>query len=158
MSRCIVFTIKHPRWPFPSRNRGFLLAVKFFHKYLLNTDPCKNYIVQNILEVAKRILSHKTKTKKALSFSDLNKIYNNLHQKMTIYKLRRLLTITLIAFYGFLRFSEVSNLHWPNIRFKVRFKKILIHKSKIDVFRGRAIGWIYLCLIMYVMPNNEGLL
>ena len=68
------------------------------------------FFVTNIFEAAKRVTDHKIKKEKALSLHDLNKIFVKLNQNKTNLADQRLLIIILIAFCGFMRFSEVSRL------------------------------------------------
>ena len=49
---------------FPTIDASFH-AIKFFHKALLNVDPCTHFFVTNIFEAAKRVTATRIKKKKA---------------------------------------------------------------------------------------------
>ena len=94
---------------FPTIDASFY-AIKVFQKSLLNVDPCSHFFVTSMFEAAKRVTGHRIKKKKTLSLDDLNKIFVKLNQNKTNLADQRQLTIILIAFCGFMRFSEVSRL------------------------------------------------
>ena len=119
---------------FPTRNASFYV-IKFFHKSLFNVGPCSHFFVTNIFEAAKRVTAQKIKNKKALSLHDLNKIFVKLTQNKTNLADQRLLTIILIAFFGFMRFSEVSRLCRSDFIFSSIYVKVFIDKSKTDIYR-----------------------
>ena len=72
---------------------------------------------------------------------DLNKIFEKLNQNKINLADQRLLTIILIAFYGFMRFSEVSRLRRLNFIFSGTCIKAFIEKSKTDIYREGM--WVY---------------
>ena len=47
----------------------------------------------------------------------------------------RILTVMLLSFVGFLRYSEVSDLCWCDIDFQETFLRIFFEKSKTDFYR-----------------------
>ena len=119
---------------FPTIDASFY-TIKFFHKSLLNVDPCSHFFVTNMFEVAKRVAAHRIKKKKALSLDDLNKSFVKLNQNKTNLADQRLLTIILIAFCGFVRFSKVSRLRRSDFVFSSTYVKVFIEKSKTDIYR-----------------------
>ena len=102
---------------------------------MFNVDPCSHFFVTNIFEAAKRVTAHKINKKKALSLHDLNKISVKLNQNKTNLADQRLLTIVLIAFCGFMRFSEVSRLRRSDFIFSSTYVKVFIEKSKTSIYR-----------------------
>ena len=126
---------------FPTIDASFY-AIKFFHKSLLNVDPCSHFFVTNMFEAAKRVTAHRIKKKKALSLDDMNKIFVKLNQNKTNLADQRLLTIILTAFCGFMRFSEVSRLRRSDFVFRSTYVKVFIEKSKTDIYREGM--WVYI--------------
>ena len=135
--------------------RIILYAIKFFHKSLLNAEPCSHFFVTNMLEAAKRVTAHKINSasfakwlsirlqtkllwvrvplhslKKALSLDNLNKIFVKLNQNKTNLADQRLLTTILIAFCGFMRFSEVLRLDPSDFISSSTYVKVFIEKSR----------------------------
>ena len=120
-------------YTFPTRNLSFYV-IQLFHKSLFNVGPCSHFFVTNIFEAAKRVTAQKIKNKKALSLHDLNKIFLKLTQNKTNLADQRLLTIILIAFFGFMRFSKVSRLRRSDFIFSSTYVKGFIDKSKTDIY------------------------
>ena len=120
-------------YTFPTRNLSFYV-IQLFHKSLFNVGPCSHFFVTNIFEAAKRVTAQKIKNKKALSVHDLNKIFVKLTHNKTNLADQRLLTIILIAFFGFMRFSEVSRLRRSDFIFSTTYVKGFIDKSKTDIY------------------------
>ena len=79
---------------------------------------------------------------KALSLDDTNKMFVKLNQNKTNLADQRLLTIILIAFCGFMRFSEVSRLRRSDFVFGSNYVKVFIEKSDTDVYREGM--WVYI--------------
>ena len=125
-----------------SYNRRIVLRHKVFHKSLLNVDACTHFFVTNMFEAAKRVTAPRIKTKKALSLEELNKIFVKLNQNKTKLADQRLLTIFLIAFCGFMRFSEVSRLRRSDFIFSSTYVKVIFEKSKADIYRVGM--WVYI--------------
>ena len=116
--------------------------IKFYHTSLLDTDPCQHSLVKNMFEAAKRLSNHKTKKKQALRPNELKQIYGHLSANQSSLENLRLLNICVIAFTGFMRFSEVTSIKDYDIIFTETYMKIFIEKSKTDICRERA--WVYI--------------
>ena len=117
-------------------------SIKFYHTSLLDTDPCQHSLVKNMFEAAKRLSNHKTKKKQALRPNELKQIYGHLSANQSSLENLRLLNICVIAFTGFMRFSEVTSIKDYDIIFTETYMKIFIEKSKTDICRERA--WVYI--------------
>ena len=65
---------------------------------------------------------------------------DKLNQNKTNLVDQRLLTITLIAFCGFMRFSETSTLRCSGLVFSSTCVKVFIEKIKTDIYRDEM--WI----------------
>ena len=137
---------------FPTIEASFY-AIKFFHKSLFNVDPCSHFFVINIFEAAKQVRAHKIKKKKALSLDDLNKIFVKLNQNKTNLADQRLLAITLIAFCGFMRFSEVSRLRRSDFIFSSTCVKVFIEKSHTDIYKEGM--WVYISASSKMYPLKQ---
>ena len=124
---------------FPTIDASFH-AIKFFHKSLLNVDPCTHFFVTNIFEAAKRVTAPRIKKKKALPLEELNKMFIKLNQNKTSLADQRLITIILIAFCGFMRFIEVSRLRRSDFIFSSTYVKVFIEKNKADII-GKECGF-----------------
>ena len=111
------------------------------------------FFVTNIFEAAKRVTAHKIKKKKALSLHDLNKIFVKLNQNKTNLADQRLLTIILIAFCGFMRFSEVSRLLRSDFIFSSTYVKDFIEKSKTGIYREG--NWVYISASSKICPLKQ---
>ena len=116
---------------------------------MFNVDPCSHFFVTNIFEAAKRVTAHKIKKKKALSLHDFNKIVK-LNQNKTNLADQHLLTIILIAFCGFMRFSEVPRLRRSDFIFSSTYVKVFIEKSKTDIYREGM--WVYISASSKICP------
>ena len=144
-------------------------AIKFFHKSLLNVEPCSHFFLlptclklQNESQLIKLIrpvwlngwvfvyelscCGFKSRCmqslKKALSLDDLNKTFVKLNQSKSNLADHRLLTTILVAFCGFMRFSKQSRLSCSDFIFNSTYVKVFIEKSKTDIYRERM--WIYI--------------
>ena len=95
-----------------------------------------------MFEAAKRLSNHKTKNKQALQPNELKQIYDHLLVNQSSLENLQLLNICLIAFTGFMRFSEVASIKGHDIIFTETYMKIFIEKSKTDIYRERA--WVYI--------------
>ena len=62
-------------------------------------------------------------------------MFDKLNQSKTNLEDQRLLTITLIAVFGFMRFSEVSRLRRSDLVFISTYVKAFIEKIKINIIR-----------------------
>ena len=91
-----------------------------------------------MFEAAKQPPNHKTKRKQALRPNELKQIYDDLSANQSPLENLRLLNICLIAFTGFMRFSEVTSIKGYDILFTETYMKILIRKNKADLYREGA--------------------
>ena len=73
---------------------------------------------------------------------------DKLNQNKTNLVDQRLLSITLIAFCGFMRFSEVSRLRHSDLVFSSNYVKAFIKKTKTDI--GKKCGFKSQLLVKFV--------
>ena len=76
-------------------------------------------------------------------------MFDKLNQNKTNLADQRLLTITLIAFCGFVRFSEVSRLRRSDLVFSSTYAKAFIEKIKTDII-GKECGFTSQLLVKFV--------
>ena len=69
-------------------------------------------------------------------------IFDMLNQNKTNLANHRLLTITVIAFCGFMGFSEVSRLRRSDFVFSSTYVKVFVEKIKTDIYREGM--WVYI--------------
>ena len=67
-------------------------------------------------------------------------MFDKLNQNKTNLADQRLLTITLIAFFGFMKFSEVSRLRRSDLVFSSTYVKAFIEKIKTNII-GKECGF-----------------
>ena len=67
-------------------------------------------------------------------------MFDKLNQSKTNLADQRLLTITLIAFFGFMKFSEVSRLRRSDLVFSSTYVKAFIEKIKTNII-GKECGF-----------------
>lgn len=109
-------------------------AIKWYHNINDLKDPTDSSIVKNILECAKRINSKPTLKKDVITTEHLVKLcdmYQNNNDPIDL----RDLTMILLCYSGFLRFSEASCLKCCDVVFKSNHLSICIRKSKTDCYR-----------------------
>ena len=74
-------------------------------------------------------------------------MFDELNQNKTSLAYQGLLTITLIAFFGFMKFLEVSRLHRSDLAFSSTYVKAFIEKIKT----GKEIGFTSQLLVKFVL-------
>ena len=121
---------------------GVYYAIKFYHNMLGYEDPCKNLIVVNMLEAAKRICNHSVTKKKPITVQHLHILFDKLIRNDTDLSKMRTMNICLLGFCGFMRYSEISNVKRCDIVFCDTYMKLFIEKSKTDIYREGK--WVYI--------------
>lgn len=112
-------------------------GLKWAHSLRNLPDPTENTFVKNLLESSNRRLSKPKSRKDPISSEDLVTLCNKYTHSSDVIVLRDL-SMILIAFSGFLRFDELSNLHCNDIQFFDTYFSIKIRKSKTDQYRHGA--------------------
>ena len=82
-------------------------------------------------------------------FGKSEQIFDKLNQNKTNLADQRLLTITLIAFFGFMKFSEVSRLRRSDLVFSSTYVKAFIEKIKTNII-GKECGFTSQFLVKFV--------
>ena len=109
-------------------------SIKWMHSIYGLTDPTTNSIVQNLLLAAKRILSYPTNKKDVIDSIVLLNLCTLFENELTLVDLRDL-SMILLCYAGFLRFSEMNSLLCSDVCFKDDHIILKIRKSKTDIFR-----------------------
>ena len=76
-------------------------------------------------------------------------MFDKLNQNKTNLVDQCLLTITLIAFFGFMKFSEVSRFRRSNLVFSVTYVKAFIEQIKTNII-GKECGFTSQFLVKFV--------
>ena len=100
-----------------------------------------------MFEAAKRVTAGKIK-KKGVMFGQSEQMFDKLNQNKTNLADQRLLTITLIAFFGFMKFSEVSRLRRSDLVFSSTYVKAFIEKIKTKTI-GKECGFTSKFLVKF---------
>ena len=82
-------------------------------------------------------------------FEQSEQIFDKLNQNKTNPADQRLLTITLIAFFGFMKLSEVSRFRRSEMVFRSTYVKAFIEKIKTNII-GKECGFSSHLLIKFV--------
>ena len=101
-----------------------------------------------MFEAAKRVTAGKIK-KTGVMFGQSEQMFDKLNQNKTNLADQRLLTITLIAFFGFMKFSGVSRLRRSNSGFSSTYIKAFIENIKTNII-GKECGFTSQCLVKLV--------
>ena len=95
----------------------------------------------------------KLKRKRRYLWTIWTKFFVKLNQNRTNLVDQRLLTIILIAFCGFMRFSEVSRLRRSDFIFSSTYVKVFIEKSKTGIYREGM--WVYISASSKTCPLKQ---
>jgi integrase len=109
-------------------------AIKWYHDFYFENNPCSNKLLSLILEGGKRLLSKPVCKKDPITPDILQRIIAVFGDRNDVSKLR-ICVLFLLAFSGFLRYSELSNIKMNNLEFQDAHIKITIAKSKTDMNR-----------------------
>ena len=116
--------------------RNIYYAVKFYHNTLHFPDPTSNEVVQEMLEVAKRLCKKKINKKNPITIEHVKQLLESFSSGGTI-SLQDLRTFVMIllGFSGFLRYDELSNIRFGDFIFHDTYFNTFIEESKTDVYR-----------------------
>ena len=117
-------------------------GVKWAHNILGLRDPLKSPLLIALSNAAKRTLSKpvcKKEPVKPWHFQKLVKLFGGKNASLLDL---RLLTMCLVGFAGFFRFSELINIRRNDIIFYGKYLKIFIERSKTDQYRKGT--WIFI--------------
>ena len=134
-------------------------ALKWFHPFvpsldhnLLDSEFCKN-----LIESAKRIKSKPIAKKKPFSSQIIKDILDAYNKQDANVKDVRITALCSLAFAGFFRYNELCNIAPNHIEFHSQYIKILVPRSKTDVYRegNFVIRRIFADVIVYIFPQQH---
>lgn len=100
-------------------------AIKHKHKFC-NINPCNSNICKMLLDAAKRICRKDLKKKLPITVAILNKIYDSLNgDKCSLLQLRTI-SMLILGFAGFMRYSEISDLKRCDFVFRATHLEIFL--------------------------------
>ena len=109
-------------------------GVKYAHDICGYDNPALHPFPKLIIEGAKRKLSKPSESKNAISPAIMNEICRSFGKINTSIKDLRFATMALLAYAGFLRFSELSHIRRENLKFHDGYFSLFIPRSKTDVY------------------------
>ncbi|XP_078665737.1 integrase/recombinase xerD homolog [Branchiostoma floridae x Branchiostoma belcheri] len=113
-------------------------GIRWAHLQAGLTSPTEEAVVKNVLNAAKRLLGKPVVKKEVITPDILAKIvqkYAHLDDLSNI----RSLTLMLISYAGFLRYSEISNIKCCDISFSDNHASIFLQSSKTDQYRDGSL-------------------
>jgi site-specific recombinase XerD len=113
---------------------SFICAIRWHHNLCGFSDPTDDVHVKTLLESSKRVDNIPHNKKDVFSpqvITDLFEKYND----CTNLSILRDLAMIIVAYCGFLRYNELSQLKCNDISFFDKHVKIIIRKSKTDQYR-----------------------
>ncbi|KAK3107307.1 hypothetical protein FSP39_011571 [Pinctada imbricata] len=109
-------------------------GIKWAHSVISVKSPTDSDLVKNVLEGAKRRLSHSVQKKEPITPDLIDKMYDATFQEGNLYN-QRTICACLLSYSGFLRVSELLSLKICDISFFTTHMSIFIEKSKTDIYR-----------------------
>ena len=119
---------------YPSIKSAFY-AIKYYHKLAALTDPSDSEFCKKILDAAQRMSSRPKVKKEPLTSQNLKELFSHIGGCDAPLPDFRNLTMMLLCFAGFLRFSEAANLKSSQVDFTETYMKLFISQSKTDIYR-----------------------
>ncbi|MCG8033524.1 MAG: tyrosine-type recombinase/integrase [Candidatus Thiodiazotropha taylori] len=114
-----------------------IYSIKWAHNINGKTDPTENGFVSSLLETARRLRSKKVTKKDVVSSEMLKELCSPIVSQACDDLLQvRDVTMILVAYAGFLRYDELSNLKCCNIKFQSEYFSLHIESSKTDQYRS----------------------
>ena len=105
------------------------------HGVLGLKNPCKNSLVVNVRDAARRILSKRIVRKEPITPYHLQLLVKEFGGHCASNPNMRILTISLLGFAGFFRYSVRRNIKRCDIVFHKNYVQIFLEKSETDIYR-----------------------
>lgn len=115
-------------------------SISWAHQLAVVEDPADHPLVKQILAGAKRILAHRSSKKEPITPEILHKMFARFITPSAELPVIRTMTICLLGYAGFFRFSELAALRESDIVFYDEHVEIFVESSKTDQFRDGA--WV----------------
>ena len=114
----------------------YLAAIRLFHIEQGMSDPTVDDLLQLVCRGIRRLQGDNQRTRLPITVNIMHTLKEQLCQsRYTIHEQRMLWAAFTMAFYGFLRVSEYTNLRWCDVTLSVDHITITLHQSKTDPFR-----------------------
>ena len=114
----------------------YLAAVRLYHIEHGAPDPTADDLLQLVCRGIRRIQGDNQRTRLPVTVNVMRSLKEQLRQSIfTTHEQRMLWCAFTIAFYGFLRVSEYTNLRWSDVTCSVDHLSITLKQSKTDPFR-----------------------
>ena len=122
----------------------YLAAIRLHHIENTMPDPTADNLLHLVCRGIRRLQGDSQRTRLPITINLMRTIKEQLRQSTyTLQEQRMLWAAFTMAFYGFLRVSELINLHWSDVSFSVDHISITLHQSKTDPFRRGCIVQIF---------------
>ena len=116
-------------------------SIAWFHLLGGEPSPSDHPLVKSTLAGAQRLLAHQTTKKEPITVSQLEQIVASKADSMaSLYNIRSVVRICLLAFAAFLRLDELARLVQSVVKFENEMLKLFIQSSKTDQYRNGA--WV----------------
>ena len=115
-------------------------AISWAHQLAVVEDPADHPLVKQTLAGARRILAHKTTKKEPITPEILHRMYERFITPAAELPAVRTMTICLLGYAGFFRFSELASLRECDVVFYDNHMEVFVESSKTDQFREGA--WV----------------
>ena len=109
-------------------------GIRWAHSVISVPSPTESDIVKNVLEGARRRLSHSVQKKDPITPELLEKMFDKLFVEGNLMN-QRIICACLLSYAGFLRVSELLNLKLCDVNIVDTHMSIFIEKSKTDIYR-----------------------
>ncbi|KAK3100534.1 hypothetical protein FSP39_021460 [Pinctada imbricata] len=117
-----------------SKIQEAVCSITWAHSLAGYDDPCQSSLVKQCREGALRETSKPVHKKEPISPQHLNLLVEKYGKDFCTLADLRLISMCLIGYTGFLRFSEIANIKRSHIEFFDEYLSIFIPKSKTDKF------------------------
>lgn len=121
-----------------SKSPGPILSavygVSWAHRKALAPDPCSHPLVVQVREAARRLLGRPTTRKENLTRDNIRAIVKEFGQVGSGIADLQIVTMITVGFAGFLRWNDLSNINFQDIRFHDSYMSILLRKRKNDQY------------------------
>ncbi|KAK3099168.1 hypothetical protein FSP39_000438, partial [Pinctada imbricata] len=111
-----------------------IYAITWAHQIAGEDNPCETFMVKSVVEGAKRQLSKPVDKKDPVTPEMLLHLVKRFGLSSNLYD-KRIVTMCLVGYAGFLRFSEIVNIKACDLNFSDEYVSIFIEKSKTDKYR-----------------------
>ena len=112
-----------------------ITSIGWAHNVAGLSNPCLSSLVSSIREGGKRLTCHPVSKKEPITPEILNALVTLYGRSDVNLVNLRIVTMCLIGFAGFFRFSELVNIKRSDISICETHVSIFVEKSKIDVYR-----------------------